>query len=183
MWQVSNLILFAACFGSFAWSIARFFEKPAEKKKGMTAISACGSLFILIHALGLLFYRNANNSVEGLGSLLYCAALALFWGAVRANRQKPLTLAYSEDRPEHLVTGGPYQYVRHPFYTAYTLAWLAGVLASGRPALLLTAAVMFFLYYRAALLEEKKFAASPLAESYEQYKAATGRFFPFRYPF
>jgi protein-S-isoprenylcysteine O-methyltransferase Ste14 len=41
---------------------------------------------------------------------------------------------------------------------------------------------MGWIYRRAAVAEEAKFAASPLAEAYQRYAAATGRFLPRLWP-
>ena len=55
-------------------------------------------------------------------------------------------------------------------------------LASGGGLAAATVAVMGWIYRRAAVAEEAKFAASPLAEAYQRYAAATGRFLPRLWP-
>jgi protein-S-isoprenylcysteine O-methyltransferase Ste14 len=102
----------------------------------------------------------------------------LFFWALRAHGRRPLSAAFSPDEPAHLVDWGPYRFIRHPFYSAYLLTWLAGFVATARFALIPTIVVMFWIYWRAADLEEKKFAASPLAENYRRYSQLTGRFLP-----
>lgn len=173
--------LFAAlsCFISFGWAMKKFFTKPEGKTRGMQAIYVFGSLFMVAH-LGLIIFRYQFHLETTLGGLaLYAAALALFWWSISVNRSKPLSFAFSQDQPQHLVVDGPYRYVRHPFYTAYTLAWLAGALIVPEPWLLLSAALMFVLYRQAAVQEERKFVESELAIAYKDYQRRTGMFFPF----
>lgn len=112
------------------------------------------------------------------GTLNFVGALALFLAAARATRSRPLTPAFSSDVPEHLVCTGPYRVVRHPFYTAYLITYLAGWVVSGVTALLVVFAAMGALYVVAARREEQKFQQSPLAQHYNRYAARTGMFWP-----
>jgi protein-S-isoprenylcysteine O-methyltransferase Ste14 len=78
----------------------------------------------------------------------------------------------------HLVEGGPYRLLRHPFYCSYLLAWTAGIAATGRWWLIPTVLVMLAIYVRAARMEEDKFTRSPLAAAYERYRSQTGMLLP-----
>jgi protein-S-isoprenylcysteine O-methyltransferase Ste14 len=102
----------------------------------------------------------------------------VFLAAKRALRGHRLTLAFSSDTPRFLVENGIYSRVRHPFYLAYTLTWLGGVIAVPGAWTLSTTIVMLILYWAAALLEEKKFASSDYAESYAAYRSRSGMFWP-----
>ena len=73
---------------------------------------------------------------------------------------------------------GPYGVVRHPFYAAYSLFWVAGWVGSGAWSTAVVALTMFTLYVTAARGEEAGFAASALAEAYRRYQQRTGFFFP-----
>jgi protein-S-isoprenylcysteine O-methyltransferase Ste14 len=172
------LLAALACFASFAWAMKKFFVKPDGSTQGMRSIYFGGTLFSLLH-LGLILTSYTFHVVSTFGGLLlYAAALALFWWAVRTNRSRPLSFAFSNDRPQHLVVSGPYRYMRHPFYSAYTLAWLAGALAVPEPMLLATAATMFYLYWQAAGQEERKFTESEFCDAYREYQRRTWMFFP-----
>jgi protein-S-isoprenylcysteine O-methyltransferase Ste14 len=109
---------------------------------------------------------------------LYLAAFAVWAWAIAASRRARLTLAFSRDLPEALLDHGPYRYVRHPFYTSYTLYWLAGILATLTWWVVLPSILAIGLYVLAARKEERKFAASGLADAYSAYRARTGMFFP-----
>jgi protein-S-isoprenylcysteine O-methyltransferase Ste14 len=166
---------------SFLWAIRRFFRTEGRPRAGMRAIAVLGGVSALAQ-IGLLAWRciepMAFTGAQGAGLALFVVALVLFWSAVRANRERPLTLAFTDDAPEHLVVAGPYRYIRHPFYAAYLTAWLAGAFAAHEPALLLSVLVMGTLYAQAASVEERKFARSPLAAAYAAYRRHTGVFCP-----
>ncbi len=175
--QLAALLAASACFASYGWGLLRFFAEPGRAPgtalvKWTTAVSVAANIAALV-----FFYRH-DDARFGIAVALYGLSLWLFWWAVAVNRARPLSLAYSSDTPEHLVSEGPYAYIRHPLYVSYMLCWIAGVLATGRPALLATVLGMGWIYHRAALVEEAKFAASPLAGEYAGYMRRTGRYFP-----
>jgi protein-S-isoprenylcysteine O-methyltransferase Ste14 len=112
------------------------------------------------------------------GCVGLAGALALFaWGR-RSIRGQYFSYVFSNDTPALLWTGGPFGYIRNPFYASYLLA-MASV------ALMLPGLIRFLVFAATALLltsaarhEEKKFANSPLASEYESYRQRTGRFIP-----
>ena len=165
----------------FIWAIRRFFRSEGGPRPGMRAIAALGAVSALAQC-GTLVWRCVEpvpvTAAQIAGLALFGVSLVLFWSAVHANRARPLTLAFTEDTPEHLVVRGPYRYIRHPFYAAYLAAWLAGAFAAHAPALLLSVLVMGTLYAQAASIEERKFARSPLAAAYAAYRRRTGVFCP-----
>jgi protein-S-isoprenylcysteine O-methyltransferase Ste14 len=70
--------------------------------------------------------------------------------------------------------------VRHPFYTAYILFWIAGGLAAASWAACAATAVMSAIYIHAALREESKFTGSPLSAEYAAYCRTAGFMWPRR---
>lgn len=81
-------------------------------------------------------------------------------------------------RKEHaLVTTGPYQYVRHPFYLAFFLAFIGGCLVAANAFLFLSGLIPAgFLIARTRIEEEK--LVERFGDDYRQYMATTGRFLP-----
>jgi len=171
-------ILLLTSFGSFTWGVRKFFVKPDKMTLGMRLTIATGTVFSVLHLLTILFWSTLLPIPVILATALYLSAIAIFWRAIQANRVKPLAACFSEEESIHLVQHGPYRFVRHPFYCSYLLAWIAGAIGTMSIWLAFTAVIMFVLYLTAAINEENKFAASPLADSYAAYRAATGRFFP-----
>ncbi len=174
--RLAALGLALLTFVSFVWAIRRLFVATGGLRGGMRAIAAGGAVSMALHLAALAAAEPGPLAAPGL--VLYAVALALFWSAVGVTAARPLSIAFSTDRPRHLLTVGPYARIRHPFYAAYLLAWMAGTLASGQAWLLVTVAGMGFLYVRAARFEEAKFAASPLAAEYARYQRRAGMFWP-----
>ncbi|WP_273457329.1 methyltransferase family protein [Nevskia ramosa] len=178
IWTVSLLIAFATCLLSFNWGMYRFFTEPSGSNSGIDTIKLLGTTLGFISLSGIPLFGIASV-LGGLTALLLCAAsLALFWWAIRANRTRPLSFAFSEDEPSHLVSTGPYRWIRHPFYSAYLLAWLAVPVATLQPLMLMPLLAMGAIYVSAARVEEKKFDASVLAAAYARYRAQTGMLVP-----
>jgi protein-S-isoprenylcysteine O-methyltransferase Ste14 len=109
--------------------------------------------------------------------VFYGTSAVLFWWAVSITRRKLAACGQSSVSHE-VVTAGPYRYIRHPFYAAYNLTWLAGFAATGWWPLAVSAAVMAAVYERAAREEERGFSASAMAGEYGAYKARTGKYLP-----
>jgi len=113
-----------------------------------------------------------------LGLLLELVAMALFWWAIRASRQAQLRFAFDPNHPRTLLQGGPYRYVRHPFYTSYILFWTGWAVATFSPLAIPTLAVIIVLYILAARGEERRFAGTAMSRDYEAYRARAGLFWP-----
>ncbi|MCL6547888.1 MAG: isoprenylcysteine carboxylmethyltransferase family protein [Alicyclobacillus sp.] len=75
-----------------------------------------------------------------------------------------------------LVRAGPYRYVRHPLYTAYSLAFIGACIGAMRVSMwLLFAGFVWLQRVRAGAEERVLLAAFP---EYEAYAEATGRYLP-----
>lgn len=113
---------------------------------------------------------------------LLAAALALFAWSAWTNRNRKLGLAFAGAAPAHVQTGGPYAFVRHPFYASYLVAFLGGAVAAGTPWLAPALLAGGLTYWRAARDEEEAFARGPLADAYRCYAARVGMFLPRLWP-
>jgi protein-S-isoprenylcysteine O-methyltransferase Ste14 len=82
-------------------------------------------------------------------------SMALAMWAMRANRFFSPVVRIQTERGHHVVTSGPYRFVRHPGYVASVLAFLFGALALGSwlAAALVVPYAGLFLYR--TLLEER----------------------------
>ena len=81
-------------------------------------------------------------------------------------------------RREHtLVTGGPYRFVRHPFYDSIALMVLATSLIAANWFLLLSGGLVFVLMAVRTRTEEAKLPAR-FGDPYRAYLGRTGRFLP-----
>lgn len=175
--QLIVLLAATACFLSYGWGLARFFADPGGGK-GTGTVKWATTVSVVLHVTAIAFFYDHEDYSFAAALFLYALSLGLFWWSIAVNRPRPLTIAFSPDAPRHLVTAGPYAYIRHPLYLSYMLCWIAGTLATGQMLLIPTVVAMGWLYHRAALAEERKFAASPLGMDYAHYAERTGRYFP-----
>lgn len=180
-WNVTLFSLSVASFFCFAWAM-RFHFKPSlgnPKSIGMTLITILGTVSFCTVSFSILANSEVWAASAGAATILFLFSQFMFWWAVYATRRQGFGLAFSGRMPRALLQTGPYRYIRHPFYLAYSTFWLAGVIAANRAGLLLIVLLMIGLYYRAASLEESKFEESPLLSAdYAKYKRTTGMFFP-----
>jgi protein-S-isoprenylcysteine O-methyltransferase Ste14 len=125
-----------------------------------------------------LYHLESDNlaQLEVAEGALVASSCLFFW-ALRTSLVR-LSEVYSTDLPEVLNSKGAYKWVRHPFYTSYTMMYLAGCIASLSPVLIAQTLFMFTMYFRAARFEERKFSKSSLSEAYQEYKNKTWMFFP-----
>ncbi|MEM9984728.1 MAG: isoprenylcysteine carboxylmethyltransferase family protein [Bacteroidota bacterium] len=178
--NVILLLMLAANFASFIWAAYAFFglSKQQQVAKGTRWLS---SLVLLAQGWLLVWVAQAEIRLAWhyvLGVMLVFGSSLLFWRCLQIHGERSLSPAYAEDLPEHLVKKGPYRWIRHPFYTAYLLSYLGGVVAAPGwwilPALLLPYGV----YHAASSFEEAKFAKSTLSRAYADYRRQAGRFWP-----
>jgi protein-S-isoprenylcysteine O-methyltransferase Ste14 len=76
-----------------------------------------------------------------------------------------------------LVTGGPYRWVRHPFYDAVGLAIVANSLAAANWFLMLTGGLAWILMVVRSRREEERLLAR-FGDPYRAYVERTGKFIP-----
>lgn len=147
--------------------------QPGKKLLGLSVL-ACTALQMPC----VYLYSQATQTQIYLGAGLYLAALFLFFVTIATFRKSPPDFAFSSRRPSHFIRTGSFRISRHPFYTSYILAWVAGVLYSGMPLLALTVVVMTWQYYRAAKLEENSFLTGEFKDEYADFQRQTGMFYP-----
>jgi len=177
-WYVLGLITGLGTMACFAGAIPLYFRKgtsaSAGKRVMFACISICGAAQVVV------FFSASDVAVRWRLAGLFLLALAhtMFWSAVAAHGNDRPTVAFATDAPRRLIRSGPYSFVRHPFYLAYMVAWMAGSVITASPWLLATAIVMFFVYRSAAVAEEQGYLSSDLAEEYRDYQGQTGMFIP-----
>jgi len=140
--------------------------------------AACALLAALASVIAPWAPPNVQAVSAAVSVGLSLGALALMV-ATRATHRRPLALwRQIDDTPEHLVTDGPYAYVRHPFYTSFLLTLAAAALAV--PHWLTFVAFVYGVHRlnATARIEEERFLASAFGGRYEAYRRRTGRFVP-----
>jgi protein-S-isoprenylcysteine O-methyltransferase Ste14 len=105
-------------------------------------------------------------AVQGVGLLAVAAALAVVVWAMAVNRFFSSVIRIQTDRGHHLVTSGPYRYVRHPAYAASPFLMVGGGLALGSWLAALIGLILVLPVLRRAALEDRV-----LREQLEGYAA------------
>ena len=170
------LIFFvAAAFIRLTLGAARTFRiVPGEAPPRRSELVSLGFWAMLINGTP----ARLNPWLVVPGCVGMAGALALFEWAKRSIRGQYFSYVFSDDVPAMLWTGGPFAYIRNPFYASYLLAMASVVLMMPTAIRLLVFAGTVLLLTSAARHEERKFARSPLAGEYESYRRRTGRFLP-----
>jgi protein-S-isoprenylcysteine O-methyltransferase Ste14 len=137
------------------------------------------SIGFAVTQFGVLLVRGSagpNWAIAGIG--LYVLATLLFLSALEAARRIPLPRTFVDDpMPRALITSGPFAIVRHPFYIAYSLAWLAAPIATHGPFIGFLSLVAIATYVIAARREERQLE-DRFGEAYRAYKLGTGMVMP-----
>ena len=171
------LVLFLVSFAVYVSAIVWLFRRPDRMPVRMRALSSVGIIVAGIHVAYL-----ATTPLEQVSAfcalVVYLLGLVLFLWAGASIRGNRLPIAFSNTQPARVVRDGPYAFLRHPFYVAYSLTWLAGLLATRSLVVGATVLVMGAFYLAAAREEERQLLLSPLANDYRDYRKATGAVIP-----
>ena len=166
----------------FAVALQNFFVQPPVLTRYQRLFQDLSVLAGIIHGISLVWIEPASEGQAGVAIAMYGASLTIFLASIEAARRVPLTRTFVyEPRPDRVLRTGPFRFVRHPIYLAYSLAWLAAPVAMSSVLLGLTAAGLISCYAVSAVEEERRLLASPLGPEYRDYIKATKRFVPFVY--
>lgn len=166
-------------FSSFIWALVWWFKKTLTVKRWeLYFIKISGVFFVVLHLAAALLNQLPATSIYWTGVILLIISGMLFFWALSVFDNPP-AVAFANEIIVELNTKGPYQFIRHPFYTSYLLAWLGGSIASGMYLLVITFFIMLLVYYRAANAEENQWLNSRFSENYKNYRSKTGFFLPF----
>lgn len=187
IFEVVTLLLGVGCCLSFIWAVRWHFVRQSGMRAGMRILSLLTLfgfswfLYTSVSHLGGSMSPSRNDPdipTHLAATVLIVISLCLFWWSVAMTRIQPLTLAFALDAPAYLHIRGPYAYVRHPFYSSYVMFWLATAVAEHNLMGWIILLLMTALYSLAAKCEEGKFASSPLAATYNDYRGRTGMLIP-----
>jgi protein-S-isoprenylcysteine O-methyltransferase Ste14 len=173
MWSVVRICALV-CFASFGWGMARHFRREGPTS-GALVVSGVLALISAVAHVTALFTMPLKYPAAAM--TLYVLSCALFWWAAAVTRGK-LAACWQRPISPAVVREGPYRLIRHPFYLAYDLTWVAGVVATGWWPLAFTVLIMATVYEAAARQEERSLALGPLAMQYASYKPTAGRYWP-----
>ncbi|HUQ87051.1 MAG TPA: isoprenylcysteine carboxylmethyltransferase family protein [Vicinamibacterales bacterium] len=155
-----------------------FFLDSRVNNPRIRALQDVALVFAVSHFGAIVLRGSASANAAIAGIAMYVAATLLFLSALEAARRVPLPRTFVDDPPpKALITTGPFALVRHPFYIAYSVAWLAAPVATHGPIVTAIALIQIATYVIAARREERQLEAR-FGEAYRAYKLGTGVLVP-----
>ena len=120
--------------------------------------------------------------MSSIGSVLSAISIGLIAMTMGSHRI-PLALWHQnpqDDAPSTIVTWGSYKYIRHPFYTAFILAFIACILIAPHWSILILGIYTMVMLNHTASKEERRLCneEGQFGQEYREYMKHTGRFFP-----
>lgn len=110
-------------------------------------------------------------------ALFSIASIGLIASTIHAHEFKPALWHQVNDQPRELVTWGPYKSIRHPFYSAFLLAFCASLLLF--PHYLILGCLVYGIIVLTVTAKcEETHLTQVFGSSYQCYMSTTGRFFP-----
>ena len=155
-----------------------FFLDSRVNNPKVRAIQDLGVGVAVTHLGALMLRGSAGPNWAIAGIAMYVAATLLFLSALESARRVRLPRTFVVDAPpRELITTGPFALVRHPFYVAYSVAWLAAPVATHGPVITLFSLIIIASYVVAAHREEKQLE-DRFGDVYRTYKRGTGMVLP-----
>jgi len=157
-----------------------FKDKPKTYLQTLPLVLSTIALVVLIVSLfqvGTLEYKPEHQTLRTIGLAFY---IIFSWLQIWST--KVLGDNFSQDiaikKDHHLVTNGPFKFVRHPQYLSQLLMDLGGAAATLSFVLAPLALIQIpFLFMRASI--EDKLLEKHFGENFRSYKKKTGMIFPF----
>jgi protein-S-isoprenylcysteine O-methyltransferase Ste14 len=109
--------------------------------------------------------------------VLFAAALGLTTWAMNTNRFFSPVIRIQRERGHHLITTGPYRYIRHPGYLAAVISWVFGSFALGSWWAMVPAGVCILILLRRTIIEDR-FLHAELAGYAEYARTVRYRWVP-----
>jgi protein-S-isoprenylcysteine O-methyltransferase Ste14 len=94
-------------------------------------------------------------SIQIIGLIFYALGMGWFTWSMASNPFFSGTVRIQTDRDQVVATSGPYQYVRHPGYIGYVIAWIATAIALGSLWTLIPAILIVITIIIRTALEDK----------------------------
>ncbi|HEX9782364.1 MAG TPA: hypothetical protein VGA56_06470 [Opitutaceae bacterium] len=140
-------------------------------------------IFLMLSFLGVyppvVGYEGELTRIRGLlATVVSTASISLIAYTLGTHRRSIALWHQTNDATEELVTYGAYARIRHPFYAAFLLAFLAALIFSPNLGTLGTFLYGLLIMSFTAVKEERRLRGSQFASEYEAYISRTGRFVP-----
>lgn len=157
-----------------------FKDKPKTYLQTLPLVLSTIALVVLIVSLfqvGTLEYKTEHQTFRIIGLAFY-----IIFSWVQIWSTKVLGDNFSQDiaikRDHHLVTKGPFKFIRHPQYLSQFLMDIGGAAATLSFILAPLALIQIPFLFMRALIEDK-LLEKHFGENFRSYKKKTGMIFPF----
>lgn len=174
-----QIVVLAAGIGLFIafWAAVRLHFVAEVWSRATVIVSAVSGVGLAIFVYELLSGQKPHGALTA-GLMLFAISGVLFAWALSASRHQTFNSVFAETEARPIVRAGPFQFIRHPFYTSYIVYWAGVAIAAWDPLSPLALAVLVPAYIIAARGEERNFDTSPLAADYAAYRRSAGLFWP-----
>ncbi len=160
----------------FATAQAKF-SKSSKVQPLLFTIVGC-SLITILATLFLTFSAIVPITRSIITIIMTSLCVIIINLAFKSISKRNLGLVFSGIVPSEVVQHGPYRYVRHPLYLAYSMFWSGCVVFSASLLVGVAAGAVISLYIIAARAEERDLMASNLGSGYARYRERTGLIVP-----
>ena len=175
--HLAIVLWMAIPFPYFMTAGANIFTVPKLRDNGavLGQISFISGM-VCVLVMGL-FYRLLVPAAV-CGAMLALAAVILYEWTRRTVIDRNFYVGLAGEVPPALCDAGPYQYVRHPFYLSYMVAFVGVAVAFPSLVVTIVCALNIGLFVYMAIDDERVLAGSSLAVDYRAYRRRVGMFLP-----
>jgi protein-S-isoprenylcysteine O-methyltransferase Ste14 len=167
-----------ACLLSFQLALDRHFVRAGRMPRAAMALAILSTAVYAVALVRLWMAGAPSSAFSAAAAVVMLGSFLLFHVTRRGSPSRCLPVAFEAAAPRRLATEGPHRFIRHPFYVAYMLYWVAVVLSAPYMVTLAGAASIIVIYVVTAAREEQRLLNSPLGAEYREYQRRTGRFIP-----
>jgi protein-S-isoprenylcysteine O-methyltransferase Ste14 len=156
-----------------------------EKSPSLIAGSLAALVTILFGAEYIFFPGTFNfayllkypEAVRWLGAFLLFLGITLL-GTAHFHLDKSFHSLVVTTEGQRMVKSGPYQWIRHPIYSAYFLNYFGGGLLAGNVILTFVPTILFGILVALRVKPEESAMIEQFGDEYRKYMKNTGRYLP-----
>jgi protein-S-isoprenylcysteine O-methyltransferase Ste14 len=152
-------------------------EKQGEHPFGDAGQLIAFGLFIIIWVMDSFFLKISVNAAGYVSLYVRLIVAAIIFGISFYLLKSSHNVVAGENRPEKVITGGVFKYLRHPLYMSVILFYLA-LIASTLSIISFILWVAIFIFYNYIAGYEEKLMEMKFGEEYKSYRQKTGKWLP-----
>jgi len=143
----------------------------------LTSIVFGAEYILFAGAFSFAYALSYPGWIRWLGGLVLVGGVALL-GIAHHHLGKSFHSLMVSKEEQTLVESGPYQWIRHPIYTAYLMAYLGGGLLASNWVLTVVPVTMYALLVARRLGQEEKMMEELFGKAYIAYEKRAGQLLP-----